>query len=250
MADKNRGKFEEQLGLLETKVERVYDITKISENKELTEQLNGMSLRIKEILLQNIDGAEGEMLNKIIEQVNQEAEELIKHLVELFRKQEKQEAMYNISRLYSKTLDSLVEDIDEVKAKCIAQARNCVSDIDSIFDEVEQLYSTEMEELELEDKNIIQNINSEIRKCRNIIHEIHSQHTYKIEEQIVNHLDKTAKTLSEIKAKNVEEKNNVRIKGGVTNSQSGKYSLSDIIASKTEVITDIPKRTSLQEFWD
>ena len=251
MANKYKEQLDEQLGLLETKVERVYDVNIKKEFEQLSQQLKEMSLNIQKILCASENNDESEILNQIIEQVNQEAEELTKNLVDLFRKQEKQEALYNVSHLYSKTADELIEQVDELKGKCIAQARRCVSDIDSIFDEVVELYSTELKELELEEfDQIIAKVNIEIMKCRNVVHELHSEYTYKIEDQIINNIDKMARNLVEIKEKNVEEKPQYRIKGGVTNSQNGSFTLSDIISSKTEVITDVPKRANTDNLWD
>lgn len=251
MANKYKEQFDEQLGLLETKVERVYDVNIKKEFEQLAQELKETSLNIQKILCGSKKNDEDEILSQIIDQVNQEAEELTKSLVDVFRKQEKQEALYNVRHLYSKTPDELIEQVDGLKGKCVAQARRCVSDIDNIFDEVVQVYSTELKELELEEYHqVIANVNIEIMKCRNVVHEMHSQYTYKIEEQILNNIDKMARNLMEIKEKNVEEKPQYRIKGGVTNSQNGKFTLSDIISSKTEIITEVPKRSNMDTLWD
>lgn len=251
MLDKFKEQLDEQLGLLETKVERAYDIATKDEIEQLAQGLKETALEIQKITSKNTAGDEYELLKKIVEQINLEAEELTKHLVMIFRKQEKQEALYNISHLYSKTTDGIIGDVEQLKEMCVAQARHCVADIDSIFDEVWQLYSTELEELELDDYDkIIIEVNREITKCKNIVYEFHSQFTYKIEEQIINAIDKMVKKLIEIKEKDAEHEDIVRIKGGVTNSQDGKITLSGIIASKTEVVFDTPKRVDSDTIWD
>lgn len=251
MASELKAQVEEQLGLLETKVERAYDVSQNNERNIIAKKLEEMAKNIKEILARHIMNNEYVTLTKIIDIINDEIEDVIIHIIGSARKQEKQEAMYKVSHLYSKDMEEIINGLDKVKTMYVAEARNCVAPIDNAFNEIVSVYMENLQGFKgTVSQQVIDKVVYEIRKCANGIQEAHSEQTYSIENQIITNIEKMVKTLATIKEKSVTETKQIRIKGGVTNSQNGKFSLSDIIAEKTEIVTDIPKRTSLQEFWD
>ncbi len=251
MASELRGQMEEQLGLLETKVERAYDVSENKEKDIIAKKLQEMSINIKQVLATNIIGKEYDTFTKIIDIINDELEAVIIHIIASARKQEKQEAMYKVSHLYSKNIEEIINGREEIKTMCVAQIRSCVIPIDNAFNEIVKVY---MENLQDFKDNISQQVLNkvvyEIHRCANEVQETHSVQTYSIENQITTNIDKMVNALQALKEKNVTETKHIRIKGGVTNSQNANVSLSDILASKVEVEYDIPKRDNIQGLFD
>ena len=250
MINENKAQVEEQLALFETKVERAYDVSEKKEIELIIKKIHEMSSNIKKILFLDMSDEQKQTWENLIGKSDSEIEKIILHLIESTRKQEKQESIYNVSHLFSKTLDKLIDSAEEIKTICVAQARNCVGPIDNVFKQVEEMYKESLDKI---CKNIsaqvLSRITYEIRKCGNEIQSIHSEQTYWIENSIASNAEKMVKNLETIKEKSETETSHMKIKGGVTNSQNGKYSLSDIIASKTEIVSDIPKRSSLDDFF-
>ena len=189
-------------------VTKSYAQNTLEESRAAQKQLGSLQQQIESILRQYI----GVVPNKVIANLTEQTNELLKSTIESSRVSERNDTVSNLGDARADTVTGMQQGLQKFKLDGIAQDKRFEEKIDEIVARVGKAYQKVLDKVQARYSDIaLSEIKGHTRRTFNNVMSLHEEYTDKIKSEVLSEVEKLGMELSEADRRNIEEQSSKQV---------------------------------------